>query len=76
MAQESDLRNVIGVMDGGGRGRNPDSVPGKMPEIPLTPREVPPLLYPQTDDAQRDHGTQARSPDNSTGQDAGKMTQL
>ena len=45
MAQESELRNVMRVMDGGGRGRNPDAVPGKMPEIPLTPRKVPPLLY-------------------------------
>ena len=67
MAQESELRNVMGVMDGGGRGRNPNAVPGKMSEIPLTPREDPPLLYPQTDGAQRDHGTRAQSPDESTG---------
>ena len=76
MAQESDLRNVIGVMDGGGRGRNPDAVPGKLPGIPLTPCEIPPLLYPQTDGAQRDHGTRAQSPDESTGQDVGRTTQL
>ena len=53
MAQESDLRNVIGVMDGGGRGRNPDAVPGKMTEILLTPCEVAPLLYPPTDGADK-----------------------
>ena len=67
MAQEGELRNVMRVMDGGGRGRNPDAVPRKMPEIPLTPREVPPLLCPQTVGAQRHHGTRAQSPDESTG---------
>ena len=76
MAQESELRNVMGVMDGGGRGRNPDAVPGKMPEIPLTPHQIPPILYPSTDDTRQDHETRAGSPDDSAGQDAGGMTRL